>query len=209
VLRLYDYLSSGNGYKVRLLLTQLAIPFEFVERDILKGETRTSEFLAKFPNGRIPAVEFDDGRLLFESNAIISYFAENTPFLPQDRFERAQVLQWLFFEQYSHEPYIASVRYLVHVGPEVKDPRRAMLDTMIRRGYDALDVMEKHLAVREWFVSGAYSIADIALYAYTHVADEGGFDLAKYPAIREWLSHVKSQPRHIAITEHPGSATQA
>jgi len=209
VLRLYDYLPSGNGYKVRLLLTQLAIPFELVERDIIKGETRTPEFLAKFPNGRIPAVEFDDGKLLFESNAIISYFAGNTSFVPHDRFERAQVLQWLFFEQYSHEPYIASVRYLVHVGPEVQDPRRAILEMMVRRGYDALDVMEKHLASVEWFVGNCYSIADIALFAYTHVAHEGGFDLGKYPAIRQWLARVKSQPRHIAITERPGSAAKA
>jgi glutathione S-transferase len=209
VLRLYDYLPSGNGYKARLLLTQLAIPFELIERDIIKGETRTPEFLAKFPNGRIPAVEFDDGKLLFESNAIISYFAENTQFMPQVGFERAQVLQWLFFEQYSHEPYIASVRYLEHVAPEVQDPRRAMLDMMIRRGYDALDVMDKHLASREWFVGNRYSIADIALYAYTHVADEGCFDLANYPSIRRWLVRVKSQPRHIAITERPGSAAEA
>ena len=209
MLRLYDYLPSGNGYKVRLLLTQLAIPFQLIERDIIKGETRTAEFLTKFPNGRIPAVEFDDGKLLFESNAIISYFAENTQFLAQSRFERAQVLQWLFFEQYSHEPYLASVRYLVHVVPEVQDPRRAMLDTMIRRGYDALDVMEKHLASRAWFVGKTYSIADIALYAYTHVADEGGFDLGRYPAIRRWLERVKSQPRHLAITERPGSAAKA
>jgi glutathione S-transferase len=208
VLRLCDFLSSGNGYKVRLLLTQLAIPFEFIERDILKGETRTPEFLAKFPNGRIPAVEFDDGKLLFESNAIISYFAENTQFVPQSRFARAQVLQWLFFEQYSHEPYIASVRYLVHVGPDVPDPRRAILEMMIRRGYDALDVMEKHLASRDWLVGDNYSIADIALYAYTHVADEGGFDLGKYPAIRRWLARVKSRPLHILITDRPGSAAQ-
>ena len=209
MLRLFDYLPSGNGYKVRLLLTQLAIPFELIERDIIKGETRTAEFLAKFPNGRIPAVEFDDGKLLFESNAIISYFAEDTRFLPQSRFERAQVLQWLFFEQYSHEPYIASVRYLVHVGPDVPDPRRAMLDMMTRRGYDALEVMEQHLASREWFVGAGYSIADIALYAYTHVADEGGFDLGKYPTIRGWLARVKSQPRHLAITERPGPAAKA
>ena len=209
MLRLYDYLPSGNGYKVRLLLTQLAIPFELIERDVIKGETRTPDFLAKFPNGRIPAVEFDDGELLFESNAIISYFAENTQFIPQTRFERAQVLQWLFFEQYSHEPYIAGVRYLVHVGPEVQDPRRAILDMMIRRGYDALAVMEKHLQTREWLVGNSYSIADIGLYAYTHVADEGGFDLGKYPAIRKWLARVRSQPRHIAITERPGSAAKA
>ena len=121
MIRLYDYLPSGNGYKVRLLLTQLAVPFERVELDIIKGETRTPEFLRKFPNGRIPAVEIEDGKLLFESNAIIAYLAEGTPFMPVDRFQRAQVLQWLFFEQYSHEPYIASVRYLV-IHPECERP---------------------------------------------------------------------------------------
>src|SRR5271155_836609 len=183
MIRVYDYLPSGNGYKVRLLLTQLAIPFERIELDIIEGETRTPEFLRKFPNGRIPAVELDDGKVLFESNAIISYFAEGTVFMPADRFERAQVLQWLFFEQYSHEPYIASVRYLV-IHPGVQDPRRAIIDALMRpRGCDALGVMEGHLKSREWFVGERYSIADIALYAYTHVADEGGFDLAPYPAI--------------------------
>src|ERR1700722_15510425 len=201
MVRLYDYQPSGNGYKVRLLLTQLEIPFELIERDIIKGETRTPEFLAKFRNGRIPAVEFDDGKLLFESNAIISYFAEGTPFLPADRFLRAQVLQWLFFEQYSHEPYIARCRYLV-IHPEVQDARRSILEPLMRpRGYDALGVMEAHLKSREWFVGERYSIADIALYAYTHVADEGGFDLAGYPAIRAWLERVKSQPHHIPITQ--------
>ncbi len=200
MIRLYDYLISGNGYKVRLLLTQLGVPFERIELDITKGETRTPEFLRKFPNGRIPAVELDDGKPLFESNAIISYFAEDTPFMPIDRFERAQVLQWLFFEQYSHEPYIASVRYLA-MHPEATDPRRAIVETMMRpRGYAALGVMAGHLKSREWFVGECYSIADIALYAYTHVAGEGGFDLAGYPAIRAWLERVKSQPRYIPIT---------
>src|SRR5216684_2341414 len=131
MIRLYDYLISGNGYKVRLLLTQLEIPFERIELNITKGETRTPEFLRKFPNGRIPAVEFDDGKLLFESNAIIAYFAEGTPFMPTDRFQRAQILQWLFFEQYSHEPYIASVRYLV-MHPDVADARRTILDSLMR-----------------------------------------------------------------------------
>ena len=200
MIRLYDYLPSGNGYKVRLLLTQLAVPFERVELDIIKGETRTPEFLHKFPHGRIPAVEIEEGKLLFESNAIIMYLAEGTPFIPVDRFQRAQVLQWLFFEQYSHEPYIASVRYLV-IHPSVKDPRRSIIETLMRpRGYDALGVMEEHLKSREWFVGDRYSIADIALYAYTHVADEGGFDLSNYRAIRAWLERVKSQPRHIPIT---------
>jgi glutathione S-transferase len=201
MIRLYDYLESGNGYKIRLLLTQLAIPFERIELNITKGETRTPEFLRKFPNGRIPAVELDDGKLLFESNAIIAYFAEGTPFMPVDRFQRAQVLQWLFFEQYSHEPYIASVRYLV-MHPDVADPRRAIVDTMMRpRGYAALGVMEGHLKSRDWFVGDSYSIADVALYAYTHVAEEGGFHLGDYPAIRAWLERVKSQPRNIPITQ--------
>jgi glutathione S-transferase len=200
MIRLYDYLPSGNGYKVRLLLTQLAVPFERVELDIINGETHTPEFLRKFPNGRIPAVEIEEGKLLFESNAIIMYLAEGTPFIPVDRFQRAQVLQWLFFEQYSHEPYIASVRYLL-IHPEVKDPRRSIVDSLMRpRGYDALGVMEGHLKSHEWFVGDRYSIADIALYAYTHVADEGGFDLSNYPAIRAWLERVKWQPRHIPIT---------
>ena len=202
MIRLYDYLPSGNGYKVRLLLTQLAIPFERIELDIIAGETRTPEFLAKFPNGRIPAVELDDGngKRLFESNAIITYLADGTPFLSADRFERAHTLQWLFFEQYSHEPYIASVRYLV-IHPDVKDDRRQILDMMRRRGYDALAVMESHLKSHDWFVGARYSIADIALYAYTHVAGEGGFDLSGYAAIQTWLDRVKSQPRHIPITQ--------
>ena len=199
MIRLYDYLLSGNGYKVRLLLTQLGIPFERVELDIVKGMTRTPDFLSKFPNGRIPAVEFDDGKLLFESNAIIMYFAEGTSFLSADRFEHAETLQWLFFEQYSHEPYIASVRFLV-MYPQVKDDRRQILEMMRRRGYDALAVMESHLKSREWFVGARYSVADIALYAYTHVAGEGGFDLSGYASIQTWLDRVQSQPRYIPLT---------
>ncbi len=166
MLRLYDYLPSGNGYKVRLLLTQLGIPFERVELDIVKGETRTPEFLGKFPNGRIPAVELEDGRRLFESNALLWYFAEGTRFLPAGRMERAEVLQWFCFEQYSHEPNIASLRYLVS-HPELQDPRRALFDRMLRLGNDALAVMERHLGTRKWFVGSRYSIADIALYAYS------------------------------------------
>ncbi len=200
MIRLYDYLPSGNGYKVRLLLTQLRIPFERIELDITEGRTRTPEFLRKFPNGRIPAIELDDGRTLFESDAIMTYLAEGTRFLPADRFERAQVLQWMFFEQYSHEPYIAVARFFA-MHPDFPDERRAGLPRIMKLGYDALGVMESHLASREWFVGNNYSIADIALYAYTHVADEGGFDLANYPAIRGWLDRVRAQPLHIPITQ--------
>lgn len=200
MITLYDYLRSGNGYKVRLLLTQLGIPFKRVELDITKGETRTKEFLAKFPNGRIPAVEFDDGRLLFESNAISWYFAESSPMMPGDKFERAQMMQWLCFEQYSHEPYIAVARFFA-MHPHVQDPRRALNDLIVQRGYDALGVMEVHLKSHEWFAASKYTIADIALFAYTHVADEGGFDLVKYPSIRRWLDRVRSQPRFVPITD--------
>ena len=205
MLTLYDFLSSGNGYKVRLLLTQLEIPFRRVEIDITKGESRTPEFLAKFPNGRIPAVEFEDGRRLFESSAIICYFAEGTPLMPTHPFERARMLQWLFFEQYSHEPNIATARAWVHVF-RIADQRAQELEQKRKLGYDALAVMEGHLRgddsrPREWFVGGRYTIADIALYAYTHVAHEGGFDLAKFQAVRAWLDRVRAQPRHIPITQ--------
>jgi len=200
MIRLYDYLPSGNAYKVRLLLTHLERPFERVDRDIIKGETRTEEFLRKFPNGRIPAVELDDGRTLFESNAIVWFFAENTPFLSSDKYERAQILQWMFFEQYSHEPYIAVARFL-EMHQDFVDDRRKGLARIIKLGYDALGVMDRHLSSHEWFVGSRYSIADIALYAYTHVAPEGGFDLSRYPAIQKWLARVKSQHRYIAITD--------
>ena len=199
MMKLYDFLESGNGYKVRLLLHQLEIPYQRIELDITRGETRTPEFLARNRNGRIPTLELEDGTPLAESNAIQFYLAEGTPFLPAGRIERAQVLQWMFFEQYSHEPYIAVVRFWCHTGeaetrPDEVAARRA-------RGYDALAVMEDHLHHRDWFAAGRYTIADIALYAYTHVAHEGGFDLAPYPAVNAWLARVAGQPRHIPITQ--------
>jgi glutathione S-transferase len=200
MLRLYDYLPSGNGYKVRLLLTQLGIPFERVELDILKGKTRTPEFLQKNLNGRIPVLEIAPGQFLAESNAIMVYLAEGTSFLPPDRWERAQVLQWLFFEQYNHEPNIATSRFWLMHG-ELTEERRAALPQKRTLGYAALDVMEKHLSGRAFFVGERYSIADIALYAYTHVAHEGGFDLGSYPHIRAWLERVRTQPKHIPITQ--------
>ncbi len=200
MLRLHDHVTSGNGYKVRLVLTLLAIPFERVEYDIDRGATRTQDFLRLNPNGRIPVLEFEDGRILAESDAILVYLAEGTPYLPQDRFERARVLQWMFFEQYSHEPNVATLRYWI-THNVLNDERRAMVEGKRRAGYAALDVMERHLAGRRYFVGERYSIADIALYAYTHVAGEGGFDLAGYPALRRWLDRVASEPRHIPITQ--------
>jgi glutathione S-transferase len=200
--RLHDYLLSGNGYKVRLLLTQLGIPFQRIEYDITRDETRTPGFLEYVnANGRIPVLETEEGTLLPESNAILFFLAEGTPFLPDDRLDKARTLQWMFFEQYSHEPNIAVARAWLHVfDVEMTEERRAALETRQKRGYDALGVMEEHLGRNDYFVGGRYSVADIALYAYTHVADEGGFDLGCYPAILAWLERVCSQPGYIPIT---------
>ena len=200
MLRLYDSLISGNGYKARLLLAQLGTPYERIEVDILRGESRTPDFLEKNPNGRIPLLETEDGRRLAESNAILFYLAEETPYLPADRWARAQALQWMCFEQYNHEPNIAVARHwLCHL--EMTEVQRQALPERHRQGYLALDVMERHLSGRSFFAGEAYSIADIALYAYTHVADEGGFDLASYGAVREWLERVRGQPGHIPISQ--------
>jgi len=199
MVRLYDFLPSGNGYKVRLLLRQLSIPYELIEMDITRGETRTPEFLAKNPNGRIPLIELEDGRFLAESGAILFYFAEGTRFLPTDRWERAEVLQWMFFEQYSHEPYIAVARAWLHLFG-LDEERKRQLPQKQKLGYDALAVMERRLAWHEYFVGNDPSIADIALYAYTHVADEGGFDLARFPAVLRWLERIRSSPGYAPIT---------
>lgn len=195
--RLYDFLPSGNGYKVRLLLTQLEIPFERVEIDILRGETRTKEFLAKNPNGRIPVLETQPDQFLCESNAILFYLSEGTDFFPNNFWERAQVMQWLFFEQYSHEPNIATSRFWITYLGKANEYRDA-LNQKRELGYAALEVMEKHLTDHAFFV-GRYTIADIALFAYTHVAPEGGFNLTTFPAIQAWLERVKAQPSHIMI----------
>jgi len=200
MMRLHDHITSGNGYKVRLLLTLLGLPFTRVEYDIDRGATRTPGFLRLNPNGRIPVLEFEDGRVLAESNAILCYLAEGTRFLPADRFERALVLQWLFFEQYSHEPNIATLRYWI-THKLMNDERRAQVEGKRRWGYAALEVMERHLAEHRYFVGERYSIADIALYAYTHVAGEGEFDLARFAAVRRWLERVAAEPGHIPITQ--------
>jgi len=195
--KLYDFLQSGNGYKVRLLLAQLEMPFERIELDIEQGASRSEEFLARNPNGRIPVLELEDGTCLAESNAIQWYLAEGTPFLPEDRLARAQVLQWMFFEQYSHEPFIAVLRHWIHVGLDAN--RESRVAEKREGGTAALVVMENHLHLRDFFAGGRYSIADIALYAYTHVAHEAGFELDSYAAINAWLERVRSQPHHVPI----------
>lgn len=200
MLRLYNFASSGNCYKVRLLLTQLGIPFEKIEVNIVKGESRTPEFLAKNPNGRVPLLEITSEQFLAESNAIIFYLSEGTQFLPQDRFLRAQVLQWFFFEQYSHEPFIATSRFWISCLGKAEEYKEA-LEQKQEPGYAALAVMEQHLQKHNFFVGEQYTIADISLFAYTHVAHEGNFDLTQFPAIQTWIKRVESQARHISISE--------
>ncbi|PWC55826.1 glutathione S-transferase family protein [Azospirillum sp. TSO22-1] len=201
MLRLYDNLSSGNGYKCRLLLHKLGIPYERVDLDIDRAETRTPEFLAKNPNGRIPALELEDGTILPESNAIIWYLAEGSRFLPDDRLGRAQALQWMFFEQYSHEPNVATVRYWITHKVEMTQERTLALPTKRKLGYDALRVMEGHLEGRDFFVGSRFGVADVALYAYTHVAHEGGFDLSHFRNVQAWLERVAADTPHIPITQ--------
>ncbi|KAF3883719.1 MULTISPECIES: glutathione S-transferase family protein [Nostocales] len=199
-LRLYDFLPSGNGYKIRLLLTQIGIPFERVEVNITNGETRTAEFLSKNPNGKIPVLEIQPGKYLTESNAILVYLSEGTEFLPYDPYSRAKVLQWLFFEQYSHEPYIATPRFWISILGKAEEYTTA-IEQKREQGYAALKVMENHLSNHHFFVGDRYTIADIGLFAYTHVAEEGGFNLSPFPKIQAWIERVKAQPGHISITE--------
>jgi len=200
MLKLYDCIYSGNGYKPRLLLRLLGIPFERVEVDLEHGETRSEDFLKINPEGRIPVLQLDDGSCLSESNAILCFLADGTPWLPADRVQRARVMQWLFWEQYSHEPNIATVRHwLQHdlLTPE----RRAVLDTKRALGRRALAIMEAHLRTHRYFAGEAITIADLALYAYTHVAHEGGFDLQPLPSLRAWLDRVRDRPGFTPITQ--------
>lgn len=202
MITLYDYLDSGNGYKLRLLLAQQQRAYRWVELDIMAGATRTPEFLEKNPNGRIPTLELDDGTYLAESNAILWYLAEGTRFIPQGARARAQVLQWMFFEQYSHEPYVATPRFIVKHLP-ADSPRRAELPGRLQQGRAALAIMEGHLAAQRFLVGGAYSIADIALYAYTHVAHEGGLELAPYREVRAWITRVEDEPGYVPLRRPP------
>ena len=190
MLTLYDFMGSGNGYKVRLLLAQLRLPYKLVECDILKGETRTPDFLEKNPNRRIPTLQLEDGTHLAESDAILWYLAEGTTFAPADRLQRAQTLQWMFFEQYSHEPYIAVARFQRHL---LGKPAGEIEPKLMERGNAALARLEQQLALTPFLVGEALSLADVALVAYTRVAHEGGFDLGAYPAVEAWVARVETQ----------------
>src|SRR5258708_983334 len=206
MLRVYGDPQSGNCYKVKLLLAQLKRPHEWVHVDILEKETRTPAFLSKNPNGKIPLLEIEEGVWLPESDAILHYLAEGTPFLPSERLLHAQVLQWLFFEQYSHEPYIAVARFIIRFlgRPEKYETK---LQEKMAPGYAALEVMEKHLANRSFFVAERYTNADIGLYAYTHVAHAARFELSRFPAVKGWLARVRSQSGHVTMSgEEPCTA---
>jgi glutathione S-transferase len=194
---LYDSAVSGNCYKVRLLLSHLGMAYERRELSVTDRSNRPTLLGGLNPALRVPTIVLDDGRSLAESNAILWYFGDGTRFVPDDRYERAQVLQWQFFEQYDHEPYVAVARFWLHY--KGGDYDLAALASRQATGYRALDAMEKHLTGREYFVGSRYSLADISLYAYTHVADEGGFDMKRYPAINVWLARCAAQPGHVTI----------
>lgn len=196
---LYSMQRSGNSYKVRLALAQLRIPYALVEVDILKGETRTPQFLAMNPNGRVPLLEVAPGRYLPESNAILWYIGGGTPLIPEDRIERAEMLQWMFFEQHSLEPNLGVARFWLTMVKGGRELQSHGLEDWMEKGYQGLGVMEKHLETHRFFVDDRYTVADIALYAYTHVAHESDFDLTAFPAVRAWLKRVAAQPGYIGM----------
>jgi len=200
---LYSMQRSGNSYKVRLALSRLGIPYNLVEVDILKGESRTPEFLARNPSGQIPLLEVEPGRYLAESNAILWYLAIGTPLAPESRIERAEALQWMFFEQHTLEPNIGAAFFWLALIKGGRDLQQHAIEDWMEEGERALAVMDKHLTGRRFFVNERLTVADIALYAYTHLAHEADFDLKTFPAIRAWLARVAAEPGHVAIDAKP------
>jgi glutathione S-transferase len=198
MIKAYGDSVSGNCYKVQLVLNLLKIEHQWIEMSIIDGDTQTAAYLAKNPTGKIPLIELDDGRMLSESNAIMGYLAANSVLIPDDDFCIAKMYQWLFFEQYSHEPYIAVARYIqLYLG--LPDERLAEYHSLHTKGYKALSVMESTLSQQPFLCGDQFTLADIALYAYTHVAHEGGFDLKKYPFILQWLERVSLQPGYVSM----------
>ena len=202
MLTLHNMQESGNSYKIRLCARQLGIPIKLVEYPLGSRKTRTPEFLEKNPIGRVQLLELEDGKCLAESGAILLYLAEASALIPKDKWARAKMHEWMFFEQYEHEPSIAVARrWIGHEPKEALDAKRHLIPEWHAKGNAALGVMEARLHTHDWLVGDAYSLADIALYAYTHVAEEGGFDLARYPGICRWLKRVASMPGHITMGE--------
>jgi glutathione S-transferase len=198
MITVYGYSPSGNCHKLRMVLGHLGREHRWIETDSAHGATRAPDYLAKNPNGKVPMIEADDGRVMVESNAILTWLADGTKYFAGDAWQRAQTLAWMFFEQYSHEPYVAVARFIAGWTP-LDSPRRADLPKLRERGDQALGVMEKHLATNEWFSATGYGIADIALFGYTHCAEEGGFDLVRYPNIVAWLDRVRAQPGFVPM----------
>ena len=207
MITVHGFSVSGNCHKVRLLLEQLRVPYRWVEVDSVAGETRTPDFLARNPNGKVPVLERDDGRVLTESNAILCWLADGTPLLPADGWQRAQALSWMFFEQYSHEPCVAVARFICGWTP-ADSPRRADLPRLREGGHRALAVMERHLSTQPWFTGPDYGVADIALFAYTSVAAHGGIALDAYPAIRDGLARIAAMPGFVPVPA-PDAKAQA
>jgi glutathione S-transferase len=206
---LYSMQRSGNSYKVRLALFQLDLPHRLVEVDILKGESRTPEFLAKNPNGQVPLLEVEPGRYIAESNAILWHIVSGSPLRPESRIDRAEALQWMFFEQHSIEPNLGAAYFWLALVKGGRDLHQHALEDWMEEGNRALGVMENHLKKHHYFVADRYSVADIALYAYTHLAHECDFDLTPFPAIRAWLDRVAAQPRHVPMDWQPNKVAAA
>jgi len=206
---LYSMQRSGNSYKVRLALSQLRLPYRLVEIDILRGDSHTPEFLAKNPNGQVPLLEVAPGRYLAESNAILWFVAGGSALAPETRIERAEALQWMFFEQHSLEPNIGAAYFWLALVKGGRDLQQHALEDWMEEGYRALGVMDKHLKDRRYFAADRYTIADIALYAYTRIAHECDFDLTTFPNIRAWLDRIAAEPRHITMTWQPRGAIAA
>jgi glutathione S-transferase len=203
---LYSMQRSGNCYKVRLALAQLRVPYRLVEIDILQGESRTPEFLAKNPDGRVPLLEVAPGRYLPESNAILWYIAGGTPLAPEDRIDRAETLRWMFFEQHGLEPNIGAAWFWLTLIKGGRELQAHAIDDWMERGYQALRVMETHLTRHDFFAGNRYTIADIALYGYTHIAHECDYNLAPFPAVRDWLARIAEQAGHVPMTFTPATA---
>ena len=198
LVKIYGDIQSGNCYKVKLLTTLIEIEHEWIEVDILANETQSDSFLTKNPNGKIPLLELEDGSCISESNAILNYLASNTPLIGNSRFTSAKILQWQFFEQYSHEPFIAVARFIAkYLG--LPEDRKAEFEAKQAGGHKALKVMEEQLQKTPYLVGDELTVADISLYGYTHVAHEGGFDLSEYPAIQQWIERIQSNPKYISM----------
>jgi len=201
--KLYTMQRSGNSYKVRLALALLNMPYRAIEIDILKGESRTPDFLAKNPNGQVPLLEVAEGRYLAESNAILWYLAIGSPIAPENRLDRADAMQWMFFEQHALEPNIGAAYFWLSLVKGGRELHAYSLEDWMERGYRALQVMEQHLQTRDYFAANQLTVADIALYAYTHVADQCDYDLSGFPAIRTWLKRIEQEPRFVAMNWTP------